>query len=188
MNVGVFFEDFVDEHSIEHAELEHHDAGKYLKVSILDILEGQNIWVVVHVDQLQHLHGDKAPSNKLYVHEVTHDLKNEHQHDARKSHLVNRWVDENLKLLLRCERVHDEIYDQAKLNDVDVVSDDSEFRLFIGLFVILRWEVLDVKLIEEAAITDLIPEALALGNYLKWALLGELTHGNGGNSHLLRIY
>lgn len=113
MNVGIFLQDLVDKHSIEHAELEHHDAGKYLKVAILDILEGQNIWVVVHVDQLQHLHGDKSPSNKLYVHEVTHRYKNEYQHDACKSHLVNRWVDENLEFFLRCERVHDEIYYQA---------------------------------------------------------------------------
>jgi hypothetical protein len=43
MNVGIFLQDLVDKHSIEHAELEHHDAGKYLKVAILDILEGQNI-------------------------------------------------------------------------------------------------------------------------------------------------
>ena len=89
MNVGIFFEDLIDEHSIEHTELEHHDASKYLKVAILDILEGQDVCMVVHIDQLQYLHRKKAPCNKLYVHAVTHRYKNEYRHDARKSHLVN---------------------------------------------------------------------------------------------------
>jgi hypothetical protein len=69
--------------------LEHHDACKYLEVTIISILEGQDICVVVHIDQLQSLHWNKAPSNELNVNQVTHGNKNEHQHDARKPHLVN---------------------------------------------------------------------------------------------------
>ena len=89
MNVGVLFKDLVDQHGIKHAELEHHDASKHLEVAISDVLEGKDVGVVVHVDQLQDLHGNKAPSSELDVNTVAHDYKNEDQHDTGKPHLVN---------------------------------------------------------------------------------------------------